>query len=346
MDEKLVTVVVPIYNVEKYLNNCIESIVNQTYRNLEILLIDDGSPDSCPRICDEWAKRDSRIQVIHKENQGLGMARNTGIEHAAGEYICFFDSDDYVDLRTIEKAYQKAEQHKADIVIFGFNDFDDTGKIIAEWIPKVEKTLFAGSEVRDKFLPDLIDSSHRDSKNKSILLSACVVLFSMKLIRKAKWRFVSEREIISEDSYSIIKLYEFVDSVYVLCEPLYYYRNNHKSLSRSFRKDRFLKTKAFAEKTVEAANECGYSDKVTERICGLFFGFTIDAMKQIVLSNEEVKDKIKRIREVVCDPFLHECLKKYRCNAANMPKWLLHKVMLCKLTLLTYIFVCMKVKNG
>ena len=92
----LVTVVIPVYNVEAYLDRCVQSVVNQTYKNLEIILIDDGSPDNCPAMCDAWAQKDKRIKVVHKENAGLGYARNTGIEHATGEYICFFDSDDYV----------------------------------------------------------------------------------------------------------------------------------------------------------------------------------------------------------------------------------------------------------
>ena len=118
MKRDLVTVIVPIYNVEQYLNRCIQSIVDQTYQNLEILLIDDGSPDNCPAMCDEWANRDSRICVIHKDNQGLGMARNTGLEHASGEYVCYFDSDDYVAVDTIEQAYNALVQNNADLAIF------------------------------------------------------------------------------------------------------------------------------------------------------------------------------------------------------------------------------------
>ena len=103
--EPMVSIVVPVYNVEAYLDRCIESLVNQTYKHLEIILVDDGSPDNCPMICEKWAGLDERIKVIHKENAGLGMARNTGLEHATGDYICFFDSDDYVASDTIEKSF-------------------------------------------------------------------------------------------------------------------------------------------------------------------------------------------------------------------------------------------------
>ena len=101
----LVSVIVPIYNVEKYLEKCIESIVNQTYKNLEIILVDDGSPDNCPAICDEWAQKDSRIKVIHKKNGGLSSARNAGLEVSNGEYISFVDSDDWLDENTFEEVY-------------------------------------------------------------------------------------------------------------------------------------------------------------------------------------------------------------------------------------------------
>ncbi len=91
IDNPLVSVVVPVYNVEKYLDRCVQSVVNQTYENLEIILVDDGSTDKSAPLCDSWAKADSRIKVVHKKNSGLGMARNTGLESACGKYIFFFD---------------------------------------------------------------------------------------------------------------------------------------------------------------------------------------------------------------------------------------------------------------
>ena len=119
MKQGLVSIVVPVYNTGKYLNRCMNSIVKQTYSNIEVILIDDGSTDDSSDLCDEWAEKDERIKVIHKLNAGLGMARNTGIENAKGEYICFFDSDDYIDLQTIEKSYRLACKSEADLVCFG-----------------------------------------------------------------------------------------------------------------------------------------------------------------------------------------------------------------------------------
>lgn len=115
----LISIIIPVYNVQTYLNRCVESIVNQTYRNLEIILVDDGSPDECPRLCDQWANADDRIRVIHKKNGGLSDARNAGIKIAKGKYIAFLDSDDWVDLHMYEDLYKAMVEYDADIVSCG-----------------------------------------------------------------------------------------------------------------------------------------------------------------------------------------------------------------------------------
>ena len=115
----LISVIVPVYKVEKYLDRCVESIVNQTYKNLEIILVDDGSPDNCPAMCDEWAKRDSRIKVIHQENAGLSAARNIGLDIATGDYIGFVDSDDYIHCKFYECLIKAFEEESIDISYCG-----------------------------------------------------------------------------------------------------------------------------------------------------------------------------------------------------------------------------------
>lgn len=111
--EPLISVIVPVYKVEDTLDRCVSSIVHQTYKNLQIILVDDGSPDNCPEMCDEWAKKDNRIKVIHQKNGGLSAARNAGLDICAGRYIAFVDSDDYVDSRFIELLYRSLRQNNA-----------------------------------------------------------------------------------------------------------------------------------------------------------------------------------------------------------------------------------------
>lgn len=123
---ELISVIVPVYKVEKYLNQCIKSIVMQSYKNLEILLIDDGSPDRCGLICDEWKKRDMRIKVIHKENEGLSKARNDGLNMSKGKYIVFVDSDDLIAPKMIEILFLTLKQKNADIVECDYLCFSDS----------------------------------------------------------------------------------------------------------------------------------------------------------------------------------------------------------------------------
>lgn len=125
---KLLTVIVPVYNVEKYLDTCIKSIINQTYSNLEIILVDDGSKDDSGRICDKYAEKDKRIKVIHKENEGLSEARNLGIKLSKGDYITFVDSDDYIDERMYEILIHDLEYYDVDIATCDYLRVEDYSK--------------------------------------------------------------------------------------------------------------------------------------------------------------------------------------------------------------------------
>lgn len=128
----LVTVIVPVYNVEKYLSRCVDSIINQSYKNLEIILVDDGSTDSSGAICDEYANKDSRVKVIHKENNGVSSARNTGLDSANGVYIAFVDADDYIELDLVTKAYRSITDSGADLLKFGVYEeyYAVTGQLV------------------------------------------------------------------------------------------------------------------------------------------------------------------------------------------------------------------------
>lgn len=126
INKPLISVIVPIYKVEEYLHRCVDSIVNQSYTNLEIILVDDGSPDRCGEICDEYVQKDERVKVIHKENGGLSDARNVAIESAQGEFLTFIDSDDYVDMHYIEYMYRVMANCQVDCVLCDFQKFSHT----------------------------------------------------------------------------------------------------------------------------------------------------------------------------------------------------------------------------
>lgn len=320
MTEGLISVVIPIYNVEKYLNRCLESVTCQTYRKLEIILVDDGSPDRCPDICEEWAQKDARIRVIHKQNAGLGMARNTGIEYATGEYICFFDSDDYIVPDALEAAYKLASREKADVVCFGFSRIDSEGNTVAQFIPKTPKASYSGSEVQSVFLPELVASDPITGRASDLQMSAWACLYSLKRIRAVGWRFVSEREIISEDVYSNLRFYRYVTKVAVLAKPLYCYCENATSLTQTYRADRYQRIKYFYEESMKVCDECGYNADVCHRLSLTFLSFTIAALKQEMCAPTETRKRYRKVKSILQDPLLVDILQKCKNDKIGFPK--------------------------
>ena len=148
--EYKVSIIIHIYGVEKYLEECLDSVINQTYSNLEIILIDDESPDQCPVICDEYALKDNRIKVIHKKNGGAGSARNAGLKICTGEYICFVDSDDYVYPNYVEKLVSEAVRQKAEIIVSNFDYLYQNKKKTEKELMKTNE--FSSAEYLEEFL--------------------------------------------------------------------------------------------------------------------------------------------------------------------------------------------------
>lgn len=332
MNNPLVTVVVPVYRTEQYLEQCISSIVRQTYSNLEILLIDDGSPDNCPEICDTWAEKDGRIRVIHKQNEGLGMARNTGIEHANGDYICFVDSDDYILPETVEKTQRKIAEASADVAVFGFSTIDKNGKTTSVFAPDMEQNIYRNEQVQKDFLPELIaPDPHGDGKRR-LYMSTCMMLYSLDLIRRTGWRCTSEREIISEDVYSLLELFQYVQGVTVLSEPLYMYRVNMSSLSRRYRPDRYVHIRHFYQESVALCTRLGYGPEIIMRLSDPFLAFTRAAMKQEMAAPIPVRARIGHVYTVLQDDTLQCVLRNLGTDRTNTARWLLFFAMKYRMT--------------
>lgn len=306
----LVTVVLPIYNVEKYLDRCISSVVEQTYKNLEIILVDDGSPDRCPDICEEWAARDARIKVIHKINAGLGMARNTGIEHASGEYICFFDSDDYIEPNTIEVCVQVAKEENADLVSFGNDRVTQEGNILSRRVPNPPKQVFFGTEIIQTLLPKALGYDPNTGDDWNLSLSAWSSLYSMKAIARKQWRFVSEREIISEDYFSLAALYGSLEKVAIVDSVFYHYVVNPTSLTQTYKADKYQRIKVFYQELLKLGEDMGALPYIHMEAAEVFLGFTIGCFKQIVASGDMLSLKLERLRDIVEDACMQDVLKE------------------------------------
>lgn len=343
MEAGLVSVVLPIYNVEKYLNRCIESVVRQTYKKIEIILVDDGSPDGCPQKCDDWAKRDGRIKVVHKKNAGLGYARNTGIDNASGEYICFFDSDDYIADDTIEKAYEAVKKENADIGIFGFSTVDKNGNVTNVIAPKTKCQKYVGENVLTTFLPDLISWNPDNGVATDLRMSAWTALYSMELIQRNSWRFVSEREIISEDVYSLLDLYRDVKTVVVIPEAFYFYCENETSLTHSYKKDRYNRIKHFYEACIDKCDQLEYSKEVKRRMAYPFMANSIAAMKMIAGSDLSDGEKKKMIGSIVYDETMQHVVYQMNLKRESFTRKILFLSIKYKMTGLCYCLIKAKV---
>lgn len=220
MGNPRITIIVPVYNVENYLKKCVDSIINQTYRNLEIVLVDDGSPDCCPEICDNFAKKDSRIKVIHKENGGLSSARNAGLRVAAGEYILFVDSDDWIHPETCEKLLVCAQETQCDIVHASYVRVIGNIETLVRNDSLLQHAVLSGKD----FLVDAI-------RKESMSMSACCGLYKKDIIINNALFF--EEGLLHEDELWTPQMYLAAEKVTYLEFAFYYYRENPQSITNA-----------------------------------------------------------------------------------------------------------------
>lgn len=215
----LVSIIVPIYNVEKFLPRCIESICNQTYENIEILLINDGSTDGSEQICMDFMKRDSRIRYFLKENGGLSDARNYGIARAQGKYLSFIDSDDYVEADFIWRLYSALVQQNASIAITGFAKVDENGTIIKNEQLENEELALTGREACKKL----------HSEKGQVFVVAWNKLYKKELFSNVQYA----KGKIHEDEYIAYQLFYDLDRIAVVNDSLYYYVERQESITRT-----------------------------------------------------------------------------------------------------------------
>lgn len=219
----LISVIVPVYAVEEYLPKCIDSILDQSYRDFELILVDDGSPDRCGEICDEYAGKDPRVKVIHKENGGVSAARNTGLDAATGEYIAFCDSDDYWHPDFLQRMLAEARRTEADLVACNYIYVDEQGEMLNE-LNLVPET------VRVSDLEQRIDNLVRDIMSGQKSCAVWNRLFKARIIRENSIRFCTECENYAED-LGFITLFSCYAAVFTyISDKLYYYVNRCGSM--------------------------------------------------------------------------------------------------------------------
>lgn len=303
-----VSVIIPIYNTEKYLTRCMDSVLGQSLQDIEIILVDDQSPDQAPALCDEYANKDNRVKAIHKKNGGLGFARNSGLEVATGEYVAFLDSDDYVDTRMYEVLYKAAIENDCQLVMSGYNFVDRYGKV-SNCTNTMPKQLYTGKQVKDLLFATL-GAGPSDKEDNIMGMSVWRGIYSMEAIRQHKIRFHSEREFICEDAIFHIDFFHHIQRAFVIEDPLYYYCNNPGSLSRVFRKDRFEKDKILYRKETEMLEQYGSLQDGKTYIDRMFLTFTRVFLTEAVYQLKP-KEAMSWIKKTMNDSLLKKILADY-----------------------------------
>lgn len=246
-----VSVIVPVYNVQPYLDRCIRSILAQTYENWELILINDGSTDDSPRICDRYAQADPRITVIHKPNGGLSSARNAGLDAASGKYICFVDSDDYIEPNLLERTVSIMEDHACDWCGYTMLKEDTQGQLLYPVAHKAAVLTIASPEDRMAFLLKYL-------LNYRIGWEACAHLYRGNLIRGHHLRFVSEKTVFAEDLLFSFTYWLYAASCVILEDPLYHYVQRSDSLMGQSKQQNILpRILALAEAAYQAVETAG-----------------------------------------------------------------------------------------
>lgn len=304
-----VSIIVPIYNVEKYLDRCMQSLLNQTLKDIEIIMVDDGSPDICPKMCDEYAKRDERVKVIHKKNGGLGYARNSGLEIATGEYVAFVDSDDYVELDMYEKLYETAKKHEVDVVYCGFKkEFSPNRYMeIKECDDYQEFDI-----TKDKSLVlDFIAAPPYHKGEYVHDMSVWHSVYRHSVIKDNGLAFISERDYASEDIPFQIDFLNHCHKVAFIPNFFYVYCYNGGSLTKSFTIEKFEKVKNLYSLLVDKSKDL---DEKKMRANRLFIGYIRAMIRLIVTLPVDKCSKKEWVRTIISDSVWDEIRSQYKLS--------------------------------
>lgn len=306
-----IAAIVPVYNVARYLRQCVDSLLAQTYPIYEIVLVDDGSTDGGSELCDLLAAENDCVHVVHKENAGLGYARNTGLDNLSSnvDFITFVDSDDWLEPEMVETLVFQMRESDADCVIGGFTKRNNDGAERFRF--QLEDAVYEGDGLWKQLVPRVCGSA--PAASDSIPMSVCASLFAKTTLDNYAIRFLSEREVLSEDFFF---KYEYLRvSLRVRTSSCcgYCYRDNNHSLSTSYRSDRFEASFRFyglAKNLVEngpAANTCVQRLQKT-----LFINMRMSvAQERRAVSGKSASESIASIEHISSDPRLLNVIREY-----------------------------------
>lgn len=304
MDE-LITVIVPVYNVEKHLKRCMDSILNQTYHNLEIITVDDGSIDMSYELCCGYAERDARVQVYHKKNEGLGFARNYGMRYAMGDYLMFVDSDDFLVADAIEELYKPSQRTDADIII-GSNFYKDRPVKVG-----LDERLYEGQEIKEILMVHMMGNAPFTLDGLSY--TAWGKLYRTDFLKKNEFVFESERKYIWEDLEFHSRVMPAADRVYISHYPVYYYCFNEGSLTHRYRPDKLNLVMRMYHLMLKRIRIMNLPEEAKSRLDNNFIGHIRTCIKLEVFYSKEngFSTAIRNIKNICHNNDVQKLLDSY-----------------------------------
>ncbi len=324
-----VSIIVPVYNTEKYLKKCLDSLLNQTLEDIEIIIVNDGSTDNSQEVIDEYTKKDTRVKSYVKQNGGQGSARNLGLEKATGEYIGYIDSDDFIDIHMYEDMYNKAVTDNSDIVNVGYYIYSETGNVTKEQVFKrgvttnisnTPEVLFDNTAVTNKLF-------------KASLLKNNDIQFRVK-----KWY---------EDFDFVIKTICFASNISVIEKPYYYYLQRTGSTMNNSNISRNLEILEAMDEIIVFCKEQGIYDKFAEQLEFLAVQHIyLPTNVRIIRANVSWAEKIKVIDKI--NKYMDEHFKNYKNNKYNnviLTKKKQTILKMIKLKAYWIVWLCFKVRD-
>ena len=332
--EILISAIIPVYNSEKYLEDCIRSLMNQTLKNIEMIFINDGSTDKSLDILRMYEKLDDRIIVINQDNNGPSSARNKGIRIARGEYLSFIDSDDWIKKNMYEDMYNRSQESSIDIIVSDMISYKSQKEQYYSRELNLEDGIYKYKEIHEKVIPKLFkDNSFNSMANK---------LFKNSIVKKNSLK-LDEDIYYAEDWKFNVDFFRYTKSLVYINQAFYFYRRGHDSSSCKYNDNTFKQNAISLYKNRKKYSMYFGIDKYSGSF-DLFQTANHCLLRELNRNDINIKDKYQNIKNIIINEDLIEAINMLNTNELNIKQKLIYLLIKHKLILITYIYLFFKIK--
>lgn len=317
MRKPKISIIIPIYNTEKYLETCLNSVLNQTFEDIEIICINDGSPDNSGELLRKFAKKDERVIIITQKNQGLSDARNNALQYVNGKYMMYVDSDDWIELNTCEIAYQTAKQEEADVVLWSYVR-EYTNNSLTKKIYDKKKEVLNQNESSLKLhrrMFGLIGKELKNPENADAIVTAWGKLYKTKIIKQNQIKFISTKIIGTEDALFNIYYFRHVKKAVCLNEALYHYRKDNDFSVTSLYKERlFIQSQMKYDLIEQYIEDYDLGNDYKQALNNRIAMSILELGLNVLGSDKIIWEKIIKLKEIISEERYKNAYQKMQFN--------------------------------